>query len=213
MAQFNLGSDDRFQLPTPQGWIHELARGEIHPEAEAVFNLGKSFDPQQLIEESTIEFLTALREQFQNHAKVFNSYSEGSTKFQEIKVYNLAQTAADFMVYRNQVKLVVSNVAHGVINIAFAQHSRNSVAVNGQQAGIPSGQVQLQPSQDLLVQVGPFRDIRWTFQSEKVSPEQVAKFYFAEFVKATREMKKSKAGNQMLLEQIKALLHEKGLDL
>jgi hypothetical protein len=68
-------------------------------------------------------------------------------------------------------------------------------------------------TQDLLAQVGPFRDVYWTFQGEKVTPEQVAKFYFAEFVRSTRDTRKSKAGNQLLLDQIKALLQEKGLDL
>lgn len=211
MAHYDLGLNSGSGIPSPQGWIHELARGEVHPEAESLLNLGKSFDPQQLIEENTIEFLNALREQFQNYAKVFNSYSEGSTKFQEIKVYQLAQSPADFMIYRNQVKLVVSNVAHGVINLAFAQHSRSTVAINGQNTAV--SQPQLQPAQDILVQVGAFRDIRWTFQGEKVSPEQIAKFYFAEFVKVTRENRKSKMGNQILLDQIKALLQQKGLDL
>ena len=42
-------------MPTQKGWIHELARAEVHPEAEKLLSLGKSFDPQQLVEESTIE--------------------------------------------------------------------------------------------------------------------------------------------------------------
>jgi hypothetical protein len=74
---------------------------------------------------------------------------------------------------------------------------------------VPGGPV----SQDLLAQVGPFRDVHWTFQGEKVTPEQVAKFYFAEFARATRDTRKSRAGNQLLIDQIKALLQEKGLDL
>src|SRR4051794_34410541 len=102
-------------LPSQQGWIHELARTEIYPDAEKLLQLGNSFSPQQLVEESTIDFLTELRECFTEYLKVFNSYSEGGAKFQEIKIYNVAHTAADFMIFRNQVKLVVSNSAHGVI--------------------------------------------------------------------------------------------------
>jgi len=119
------------------------------------------------------------------------------------------------MVFRNQIKLVVSNVAHGVIQVAFAQHARGTLAVDGQQ--IQSAQQPavsgISGAQDLLAQVGPFRDVSWTFQGEKVTPDQVSKFYFAEFVRATRDIKKSRAGNQLLLDQIKALLQEKGLDL
>lgn len=200
-------------LPSQQGWIHELARGEIHPEADRLLQLGKGSDPQQMVEESTIDFLTEMREHFNEYSRVFNVYSESGTKFQEIKIYNLAQTASDFMVFRNQIKLVVSNAAHGVIQVAFSQHIRGTLSVDGQtqQAAAPSeidGK-----SWDLLAQVGPFRDVHWTFQGEKVTAEQVAKFFFAEFARATRDVRRSRASNQLLLEQIKALLQEKGLEL
>jgi hypothetical protein len=200
-----------------QGWIHDLAKAEVHPDAEKLLNLGRGFEPQQLVEESTIDFLTGLREQFTEYARLFNSYSESGGKFQEIKVYSIAQTAADFMVFRNQIKLVVSNTAHGVIQIVFAQHVRGTLAVDGQvhQTSGPSVQLPqgLGKAQDLLAQLGPFRDVYWTFQGERVEPEQVAKFYFAEFARTTRDARRSRAGNQLLLDQIKALLQEKGLDL
>jgi hypothetical protein len=196
-----------------QGWIHELARAEMHPDAEKILQLGRSFDPQQLVEESTIDFLMELREQFNEYARVFNGYSESGSRFQDVKVYSIAQTASDFMIFRNQIKLVVANTAHGVIQLSFAQHVRTTMSVDGQiQAASGNASIAGQ-SQDLLAQVGPFRDVYWTFQGEKVTPEQVARFYFAEFVRATRDSRRSKAGNQLLLDQIKALLQEKGLDL
>jgi hypothetical protein len=205
-------------LPSQQGWIHELARGEIHPDADRLLQLGKSFDPQQLVEESTIDFLTELREHFNEYSRVFNAYSESGAKFQEIKVYSLAQTAADFMVFRNQVKLVVANTAHGVIQLSFSQHVRGTLAVDGQiqsisGASAAAGSEVDGKSHDLLAQVGPFREVFWTFQGEKIIPEQVAKFYFAEFARATRDTRRSRSNNQLLLDQIKALLQEKGLDL
>lgn len=202
-------------LTGQNGWIHELARAEVHPEAEKLLQLGRSSDPQQLVEENTIEFLVELRENFNRFAKLFNGYSENGGRYQEVKVYSLAQTAADFMMFRNQVKLVVSNSAHGVIQISFSQHSRSSFAVDGQdfsknQATSGGGFPQ---SQELLAQVGPFRDVFWTYKGEKVTAEQVTKFYFSEFVRSTRSMAKSKLGNELLLEQIKTFLQEKGLDL
>jgi hypothetical protein len=203
-------------LQSQQGWIHELARGEMNPDAEKLHQLGRNFDPQQLVEESTIDFLTELRGQFAEFARVFNGYSENGGSFQEIKVYSVAQTAADFMLFRNQVKLIFSNSAHGIIQISFAQHVRGAMAVDGmdQKNLGPTAAFSLGgQAQDLLAQIGPFRDIFWTFQGEKVIPEQVSKFYFAEFAKVTRVQKRSNTGNQLLLDQIKALLQEKGLDL
>ena len=68
-------------------------------------------------------------------------------------------------------------------------------------------------SQELLAQIGPFRQVHWTFQGEKVLAEQVAKYYFAEFIRATRDQRKTRAGNQALLQQIRSMLQEKGLEL
>jgi hypothetical protein len=197
---------------TVQGWIHDLARAEVHPDAEKLLQLGRSFDPQQLVEESTIELLSELREKFNEYARVFNGFSEQGTRFQDVKIYSVAQTAADFMMFRNSIKLVVSNAAHGVVQLAFAQHLRGTVAVDGQLQNTTQALPGAAP-QDLLAQVGPFRDVYWTFQGEKITAEQVARFYFAEFIRATRDTRKSRAGNQLLLDQIKALLQEKGLDL
>ena len=202
-------------LPSQSGWLHELANAEIHPDAEKILQLGRSFDPQQLVEESTIDFLTELRECFTEFARVLNAYSDNGTRFQEVKIYSLAQTAADFMIFRNQIKLVVSNIAHGVIQLSFAQHLRGNLAVDGQMRGVEESNTQgvFPQAQELIAQLGPFREVYWTFQGEKVTPDQVGKFYFAEFVRATRNTKVSRGNNQVLLEQIKALLNEKGINL
>ncbi len=204
------------------GWLHELARAEIHPDAEQLLQLGRAYDPHQLVEESSINFLNELRDHLTTYTRIFNGYSDGGTRFQEIKLYSVAQTAADFMMFRNQIKLVASASAHGVVSLAFTHHLRGALAGEGQFLGAGATSTGGAPSpaghgttqvQELLAQIGPFRDVTWTFQGEKVTAEQVARFYFAEFVRATRETRKSRASNQLLLDQIKALLQEKGLDL
>lgn len=195
--------------PGQTGWIHDLARAEVHPEAERLLGLGSGLDPHQLVEESTVKFLMELREKFTEFARIFNSYSEAGARFQEIKLYSVAQTAADFMIFRNQVKLVVSNAAHGVITVAFAAHTRSPFNFDGSNPD----NLTAPASQELLAQVGPFRDVKWTFQGETITPEQIARYYFAEFIRATREKKAKQGSNQLLLDQIKALLQEKGIDL
>ncbi len=202
-------------LPSQQGWIHDLAKAEVHPDAEKLLQLGKNFEPQQLVEESTIDFLSELRGHFQEYARLFNSYAEGGNKFPEAKVYSVAQTAADFMIYRNQIKLVVSHVAHGLIQIAFAQHMRGTLSIDGQvQSNEPGAPTPSSASpQELIAVIGPFRDVYWSFQGERVNPAQVARFYFAEFIRMSRDGRRSRTQQKQLLDQIKALLHEQGLDL
>jgi hypothetical protein len=195
------------------GWLHDLAKGELHPEADSIMNQAKAFDPRQLVEESTIEFLMELRECFHDFAQILNGYSEQGTRFAEVKIYSVAQTHADFMVFRNSMKLSVQNTAHGVIQLAFAQHARSTIAVNGQAIDAVAPHALAGQSSELIAEIGPFRDIWWTYQGQKVSASQVAKFYFSEFVRSTRDLRAAKTGNQELLQQIRSLLHERGIQL
>lgn len=199
---------------SPQNWIHELARAETHPNADPM-SIGAGLDPQQLIEESTIEFLTLVRDSIQEYIKVFNGYSEGGARFQETKVYSLTSGASDFMLYRNQIKLLFCNTAHGVIQISFAKHFRSGATVTAQTAQMNDlqGQSQLGNAQELRARIGAFHDVTWTFEGEKVGTDQVAKYFFTEFVRVTRDYRRSNAKNQVLLDQIKGLLHDRGFDL
>lgn len=181
------------------GWIHELAKNEINPDPNSAINGISSLDPKQLIEESTIQYLEELRDLFTAYAKAFNSYSENNARFSDAKIFGITNTPADFMVFRNNVKLVFANTAHGIISATFTQHS-------------PDGQNTQKQSHDIIAQMGPFMDVSWTYQGEKVNPERLVKYFFVEFAKASRVVKKSSA-NQMLLKQIKALLQDQGIDL
>lgn len=186
------------------GWIYELAKVEASPEAAVIASLQQNSGPQQAIEESTVDFLTDLRGFFQEYVRVFNSLSEGGKKFADIKLFNLSQGAADFMLYRNGIKLMVANSSHGLIQMAYDKHMVT---------GASKTTDEVPPAQELLAQPGAFGVIHWTYRSEKVQSEQVAKHFFSEFIRLTREIKKVKPNQKVLLEQIKTLLEEQGLSL
>lgn len=192
-------------LPADLDWVHELAKNELNPEAANIFNTVNQFDPKQIVEESTIEFLEQLRDLFTTYSRVLNNYNENNSKFSDVKIYGISNTAADFMLFRNNVKLVFANTAHGIINATFTQHSRDDLAVNGTSAN-------QKQSQDIIAQIGPFMDVVWTYQGEKVNADKLVKYYLIEFVKASRVARKAASSNQLLLKQIKALLQDQGID-
>jgi hypothetical protein len=185
------------------GWIHEIARSEASPEAEALQFINRAQAPAQAIEESTVDFLTDLRADFQEYVRIFNSLSEGGKRFAEIKIFNLTQGAADFMLYRNGIKLIVANTTQGVIQIAYDKH----VVAGG------SSDLSTPQSEELLAHLGAFGSVYWMYRSERVESEQTSKHFFAEFTRITREQKKARPNQKILLEQIKALLHEQGMSL
>ncbi|MBC7396335.1 MAG: hypothetical protein H7333_02735 [Bdellovibrionales bacterium] len=186
------------------GWIHEIARAEASPEAEALYQINRSSGPAQAIEESTVDFVTDLRGYFQEFVRIFNSLSDAGKKFSEIKIFNLTQGAADFMLYRNGIKLIIANTTQGVIQLAYDRHAIS---------GGPASDLQVPQAEEILAQLGAFGSVHWMYRSEKVESEQVAKHFFAEFTRITREMKKIKPNQKVLLEQIKALLQEQGMSL
>ncbi|MBS1959185.1 MAG: hypothetical protein JST80_06935 [Bdellovibrionales bacterium] len=187
-----------------QGWIYELARAEASPEADALYRLNQTTAPQQAIEESTVEFLTDLRAYFQEYVRVFNAQSDAGKKYPEIKIFNLTQGAADFMLYRNGIKLIIANTTHGVIQISYDKHII---------AGAVPTELSIPQAEEILAQFGAFSTVNWIYRSEKVFSEQVAKHFFAEFARVSREPKKTKPNQKVLLEQIKALLQEQGMSL
>ncbi len=195
---------DTSKLNLNHGWIHEIARAEASPEAEALYQLNQTTAPQQAIEESTVDFLSDLRAYFQEYLRIFNSLSDAGRKYSEIKIFNLTQGAADFMLYRNGIKLIVANTTHGVIQISYDKHMVGGTTPES--ALVPQ-------SEELLAQLGAFGTVYWTYRSEKVQSDQVAKHFFGEFTRITREQKKIKPNQKVLLEQIKALLQEQGLGL
>ena len=198
--------------PTDLGWVHELAKNELNPEDANIFNAANQFDPKQIIEESTIQFLEELRDLFTIYSRVLNGYSENNSRFSDVKIYGVTQTPADFMLFRNNVKLVFANTAHGIISATFIKHNREQLAIDGtvvnQNSLIPGAR----DNQDIIAQLGPFLDVRWTFQGEVINPERLVKYYFVEFVKVSR-IARQRSANQQLLKQIKALLQDKGIDL
>ena len=204
-------------LPSDMDWVHELAKNELNPEAANIFNAVNQFDPKRMIEESSISFLEELRDLFTAYARIFNGYSEGGNtagpKFSDAKIYGITNTPADFMLFRNNVKLVFANTAHSIINATFTQHMREDLAVDGAAIKHKSGtETTAKQSNDIIAQIGPFMDISWTYQGERVNPSRLVKYYFIEFVKASRVAKKG-SPNQLLLKQIKALLQDQGIDL
>ncbi|MBN21572.1 MAG: hypothetical protein CL678_09825 [Bdellovibrionaceae bacterium] len=195
--------------PEEKTWIHDLARAEVHPDAERLLGLGNSYHPERLIEESTVGFLEETRHLMEEFARVFNGYSSQGQKFSSVKIYSISQTAADFMLFRNQIKLNFIHSSHGVIQISFSKHQSNSTML----ATNESRNQLLGDAHEIVARMGAFRNVDWFFENEKITPLQIAKFYFSEFVRSTRVGNEESSSNKVLLDQIKTLLEEKGLSL
>jgi hypothetical protein len=205
------------RLPSSNHWIHQLVQAEVGGYDPSLVRTS-AVDPHELMDQSAASFLGEVRDRLSEYLRAFNQYAEQGKRFPEVKLYQVAQTATDFMLYRNQVKLVFSLIAHGVIRISIESHRTSQALsvdglvspqwVNSSQSPVHSRNGGFSGPQEILAQMGPFREIYWMFQGEKILPEQLAKFYFQEFVRLSHQPSRLTPGNQQLLNQLRALLRE-----
>lgn len=133
-------------------------------------------DHRKVVEEATLEFMAELKEEFLGCVDLFNSYRGGSHLPNSVKLFNISNTQSDFIIFRNTLKLVISNPALGVINFSFVNRANTftKAPVKTKKEGY-----------DLIAQLYPFNDLAWTFHGERIRVESMVRYLFTEFVKSS----------------------------
>ena len=169
-------------------WLEELAKAELTLEERGEADPFGHLDEERILKDHTISFLKELRTLFQTHATSFNQFRKDTR--QTIKVYGIAQTDADFLVFRNNLKLVLTFVKPGQIEISFHTLSGGLFTPNKKvppltKTGIPRPPGKLEDSSgDIFdLELGPFNEPTWFFNGTRVEPPSLVRFYLTEFIK------------------------------
>jgi hypothetical protein len=104
-------------------WLKRLVENETELLRTGSGDFISHQDHRKVVEEATLEFMRELKEEFLNCVDLFNSYRGGSHLPNSVKIFNISNTQADFILFRNTMKLVVSNPALGVINFSFVNRA------------------------------------------------------------------------------------------
>jgi len=157
-------------------WLKRLSENETELLRTGSGDFVSHQDHRKVVEEATLEFMHELREEFLSCVDLFNSYRGGSHLPNSVKIFSISNTAADFIIFRNTLKLVVSNPALGVINFGFVNRANTftKAPVKTKREGY-----------DLIAQLYPFNDLAWTFHGERVSVDAVVRYLFTDFVKSS----------------------------
>ena len=86
------------------GWIKELADQERRIESTGKVDLVVSLDQDQDLDEKTDLLLIEFRELIRGYADSFNRYR--GSRMAGVKIFGIANTRADFMLFRNSLKLI-----------------------------------------------------------------------------------------------------------
>src|SRR5690606_41680077 len=86
--------------PSKDGqWLSRL----VENESERLRTGGGDFishqDHRKVVEEATLEFMQELKEEFLNCVDLFNSYRGGSHLPNSVKIFNISNTQADFIIF------------------------------------------------------------------------------------------------------------------
>ena len=169
-------------------WIEDLAKAELDLHEKGEADPFGHLNEEKILKDHTLSFLKELRTLFQTCASSFN-HARQDTR-QTIKVYGIAQTEADFLVFRNNLKLVVTFVKPGQIEISFHTLSGGLFTPNKKvppltKTGIPRPPGKLEDSNgDLFdLELGTFNESSWFFNGTHVKSPSLVRFYLTEFIK------------------------------
>ncbi|OIQ18542.1 MAG: hypothetical protein BM556_09815 [Bacteriovorax sp. MedPE-SWde] len=159
-------------------WIENLALEEINMEESGIVNFNDHLNPSYQLEESSINFMNQVRDLFEIYTHKFNQY-RGEDSGSTIKIFKIANTINDFMLYRNSLRLIFARRADDLISIGFLSNGKDvfSARVNESQSHGETA------THEIRAHIGPFNKIAWKFGNEDVDSDALVKHYLAEFIK------------------------------
>lgn len=155
-------------------WIRDLVRAEQQLESADMVDFSFGFDHDKTLNEETVSFLEKLKESFVDYAVAFNQMK--GVPLGNIKIYGIANTRADFMLFRNGMKLVFSLKKPGTIGVSF-HHQKGLLPGTG---GDIAGGV----TEDLIeAQWGAFNELVWTHKNLKLNVDNMVRYYLSHFIR------------------------------
>jgi len=161
-------------------WIKDLVKSEERMEETGVVDMSIGFDNDRILTHETLTFLQNLKNEMIDSSNAFNELK--SSPLGRIKIYGIAKTQADFMLFRNGYKMIFSMKSPGAISIRFNflgpnQYMPSAIPNNNQ------GASQLMEEHLIIAKRGPFKEMQWTFNEEKVDFAAMVRYHITLFVR------------------------------
>src|SRR5690606_5726748 len=159
-------------------WIESLALEEVNMEESGIIRFNDHLSTQQILEESSLNFVNKLKDRFEFYVAMFNQYRGNRDSTRAIKVFRVSNTINDFILFRNSLKLIVARRSADVVSIGFLSNSGGLFS-----ARLANENQSVHAIHEIKAHVGPFNNVSWRFQGEPVEIEALVKYYLTEFIK------------------------------
>lgn len=157
-------------------WIKDLVLAEQQMEDSGVVDMSAGFDPERELLDASYEFLLDMKTSFVEASSTFNQYKGSSLG--TIKIYGIAKTKADFMLFRNGYKLVFSLKQPGLITVSFGSSMPQFVPGTSATEAPTPGLVD-----HLEARWGAYGELMWTSNNLPIRLDFLVRYYMTRFVK------------------------------
>ena len=155
-------------------WIRDLVRAEQQLESADMVDFSFGFDHEKALLEESVSFLEKLKENFVDYSVAFNQMK--GVPLGNIKIYGIANTRADFMLFRNGMKLVFSMKKPGTIGISF-HHQKGLLPGTGSETSAAASE------ETIEAQWGAYNELVWTTKNLRVNVDNMVRFYLSQFIR------------------------------
>lgn len=160
-------------------WINELIESENKILESGIVDSNPEYKKQRLVVKSTLDLLFELKAQFTEATQLYNELKP--TPQSKIKIYTIAQTHSDFMLFRNGYKMIFTMKEPGTVEIRF--NFIGSQLISSVHAVESKVNSKIFDDQKLQIQVRPFDEVIWTFNGSEFKVDYLVKFYLNLFVR------------------------------
>jgi hypothetical protein len=158
-------------------WIRELVSADEQLEKSVMIDMNLGLDTQRILVNESIQFLLRLKADFAEAAAAFNELKP--SVLGRIKVYGIAKTHADFMLFRNGYKMIFSIKAAGVISMRF--HYVGNTGIPQPQA---KENVTIVMEEELFeAKWGAFEEVMWLYKGLPFKTQYLVRHYLTLFIK------------------------------
>ena len=160
-------------------WVKDLVKNEEQLESTGIINGDSQSEHEKFLIKETASVLLFFKNEIVEAAQLFNSLK--SNQMGTIKIYNIAKTNADFMVFRNGFKMIFSMKKPGTIAIRFnfiggmVDVANSTVTAAAAQSAIEENIIE--------AKIGPFGDLSWIYQGQSIKLSTVVKHHLTLFIR------------------------------
>jgi hypothetical protein len=160
--------------------LQELVKAEESIEESGMIDLNPQGDLNRALARESVQFLQYLKDEFIEAANTFNQIKK--SPLGRIKIYSIAKTEADFMLFRNGYKMIFSLKSPGQVSIRF-----NFIGPNFMEAQMPTvtaaSAISYLEEHVIEAKCGPFNELLWTYQGQSIKVNNLIRHHLSMFVR------------------------------